>query len=127
MHLLAPEILPSLYLILSCISSVAFASDKSEATRKPCTLVSPTTGSYFDLNVISLSPPKTKDGKKARRSDREESWHARGHDYPANFTMNICAPVIEPLKDVVGVEKNKWQNVSAYYELNGKVYSIGYV
>jgi len=62
------------------------------------------------------------DGKKVHR---EESWHAKGHDYGANFTINFCAPVIEDLEDVVGIEKARWRNVSAYYRSDGKTYSIG--
>ena len=92
----------------------------------PCVARSPTTGLYFDLNAISLSPPETKNGKKVDKDAREESWHARGHDYPANFTINICAPVIEDVKDVVGIEASRWKNVSAYYKQAGKIYSIGY-
>jgi cation-dependent mannose-6-phosphate receptor len=75
--------------------------------------------------VISLSPPEMKDGQKVHKDDKSESWRAKGYDYPANFTMNICAPVIEKVEDVVGVDKSRWQNVSAFYELDGKVYSIG--
>lgn len=67
-----------------------------------------------------------KDGRKVYKDDREESWHAKGHDYPANFTMNICAPVIEDVQDVVGVKSSRWGNISAYYEEKGKIYSIGY-
>ncbi|KAJ6144449.1 hypothetical protein N7470_008344 [Penicillium chermesinum] len=94
--------------------------------ESPCVAHSPTSGLYYDLNAISLSPPKLENGKISSDS-RNESWHARGHDYPANFTLNICAPVIEDLKDVVGVSSSQWKNVSAYYEQNGKIYSIGYV
>ena len=54
------------------------------------------------------------------------SWHSRGHDYPANFTLNICSSVIEGVENVVGVESERWQNVSAYYQMDGKIYSIGY-
>ncbi|KAL1961318.1 hypothetical protein VTO42DRAFT_46 [Malbranchea cinnamomea] len=66
-----------------------------------------------------------REGKKLYGSDRDESWHSKGHDYGANFTINICAPVVERLEDVVGVDKALWKNVSAYYEQDGKVYSIG--
>lgn len=114
---------------LSFLSSgglVTAADSSSKDAQKPCTVRSPTTGAYFDLNAISLSPPEMKEGRKVHKDDRTESWHARGHDYPANFTINICAPVIEDVKDVVGVEKSRWKNVSAFYELNGKIYSIGY-
>ncbi|GLI78096.1 cation-independent mannose-6-phosphate receptor CI-MPR [Penicillium ochrochloron] len=91
----------------------------------PCVARSPTSGLYFDLSAISLSPPELKNGKKVEKDARDESWHAKGHDYPANFTVNICAPVIEEVKDVVGVESSRWKNVSAYYEQAGKIYSIG--
>lgn len=39
--------------------------------------------------------------------------------------MNVCAPVVKEVKDVVGVDKAMWKNVSAYYEAEGKVYSLG--
>ncbi|PGH17359.1 hypothetical protein AJ79_01243 [Helicocarpus griseus UAMH5409] len=110
--------------LLFLYSSPSRAAD-SKDSPKPCTIFSPTTGAYFDLNTIALFPPEMKDGKKVRNDDRDQSWHAKGYDYPANFTINICAPVIEDLKDVVGVEESKWANVSAYYTLDGKTYSIG--
>ena len=53
------------------------------------------------------------------------SWHARGHDYGANFTVNFCAPVVETLENVEGVDRSLWANVSAYYEKDGRTYSIG--
>ncbi|KAN0079745.1 Mannose-6-phosphate receptor binding domain containing protein [Elaphomyces granulatus] len=119
--------LPSLALLFLASYSLitAVAADTSPKLEKPCTVHSTATGSYFDLRVISLSPPEMKDGQKVHKDDRSESWRAKGYDYPANFTMNICAPVIEKVEDVVGVDKSRWQNVSAFYELDGKVYSIG--
>ena len=66
-----------------------------------------------------------KDGKKAHKSDRIESWHAKGYDYGANFTLNFCEPVIEDLEDVIGINKEQAKNVSAYYTMGGKTYSIG--
>ena len=65
------------------------------------------------------------DGKKKDKDGREMSWRASGHDYGSNFTMNFCAPVVEGIKDVVGVEEKLWRNVSAFYEKDGKTYSIG--
>lgn len=130
MKLLTSFLLPSLLLLSQQLSSVSAASDPSrrpKETLSPCVARSPTTGLYFDLNAISLSPPELKDGEKTRKKAREESWHARGHDYGSNFTLNVCAPVIESLKDVVGVDKAQWKNVSAYYVRDGKTYSIGYV
>lgn len=113
--------------LLSSILGLSNASDSSHLNDDtPCVARSPTTGLYFDLNAISLSPPEKKDGKKALKDAREDSWYAKGHDYPANFTINICAPVIENVTGVVGVESSRWKNVSAYYERDEKVYSIGY-
>lgn len=106
--------------------SVLAAESKPDAKTKPCTIYSPNTGAYFDLNTISILPPEMKEDKKVRPDDREDSWHSRGYDYGANFTLNICGPVIEKLEDVVGVDKDRWQNVSAFYRLDGKTYSIGY-
>lgn len=116
------------FLLLASSPLVRAGSDtpKSPKVSKPCTVQSPTSGLYFDLNAISLSPPQMKDGRKVHKDDRDESWRAKGHDYPANFTINICAPVIEDVKDVVGVEKSRWRNISAYYEQSGKIYSLGY-
>ena len=105
----------ALYALLSILTSSAFAADSKPL--KPCTIVSPTSGDFYDLNTITVQPPK--DPKKAR------SWHARGYDYGTNFTLNFCAPVIETLTDVVDVDESSWQNISAYYTFEGKTYSIG--
>lgn len=89
----------------------------------PCTIHSPNTRSFFDIRPIALQP--LKEGEKAKKDHRTESWHARGWDYNANFTLNICVPVLENLQNVVGVKESLWKNVSAFYELHGKTYSIG--
>lgn len=102
----------------------AGSEDKKAAPKAaPCTLHSPNTGSYFDMTSISLIPPTA--GSKPHKDQRIDSWHARGYDYPTNFTLNICAPVLEDLHDVVGIERHRWANVSAYYVWKGKTYSIG--
>lgn len=125
-----PTLLATFYalLLLPFSQTIEAASDtpKKDA-NPPCTVQSLTTGAFFDLSTISLSPPELKDGRKVHKNDRDESWEARGHDYGTNFTINICAPVIESMVDVVGVDKARWQNVSAYYEQKGKVYSLGSV
>ena len=92
-------------------SSLGTASDdkKSEKKLKPCTIRSPS-DRFFDLNPISVQPGKAKDSKSPA-----ESWHAKGYDYPANFTLNFCGPVVEELKDVEDVDKAHWGNVSAFY------------
>ncbi|OQD71369.1 hypothetical protein PENPOL_c001G05495 [Penicillium polonicum] len=114
----------SIYLLSSILglSSASYSSHLEDDA--PCVARSPTTGLYFDLNAISLSPPEMKDGKLLKDA-RNTSWYAKGHDYPANFTINICAPVIENVTDVVGIESSRWKNVSAYYERDDKRYSIG--
>lgn len=106
-------------------------STRDQPNLSSCVARSPTTGLYFDLNTISLLPlDKDDKGQQHRhrvhhRSSRDESWHARGHDYGANFTLNFCAPVVENLKDVVGLERPEWKSVGAYYVKNGRTYSIG--
>ncbi|KAL3423610.1 hypothetical protein PVAG01_05357 [Phlyctema vagabunda] len=102
----------------------AAASDEKpkEKPTEPCTTSS--SGSFYDLRALTAE--HVEEGKKASKSGRTESWHAKGYDYHANFTMNFCAPVVEPVEDVIGIhDKQMWKNVSAYYETNGKIYSIG--
>lgn len=115
----------ALPLILANAAATPKDDKKEEEPLKPCTVRSPNTGSFFDLNPlhITLPDPELKSSKEARN----ESWHARGYDYGANFTINFCGGVVEDLHDVEGVEQRLWQNVSAFYIQNGKTYSIGYV
>jgi cation-dependent mannose-6-phosphate receptor len=57
---------------------------------------------------------------------KTKSWQANGYDFNANFTLNICAHVIEDIKDDVdGIDQKQWQNISAFYTKGGKTYSIG--
>jgi len=111
--------------LLSSFLGLSSAESSHLNDDSPCVARSPTTGLYFDLSAISLSPPELKNGKKVVKDARDDSWHAKGHDYPANFTINFCAPVIENVTDVVGIESSRWKNVSAYYKRDDKVYSIG--
>ena len=101
----------------------ASSSDDSKHPRAPCTIRSPTSNAFFDLNPVHVELPT--DLSKLPKDARNASWTARGYDYGANFTLNFCGPVVEDIKDVVGVEKSRWRNVSAYYEMDGKIYSIG--
>lgn len=98
------------------------ASDDKKVDTIPCTAKSPSTHGFYDLRPLKLEivDPKKKLGK-----GKTDSWQAKGHDYNGNFTLNVCGPVVEEIKDVVGIEKSAWQNVSAYYEADGKVFSIG--
>ena len=113
--------LPTTHLPL-LLSSTTLAADPKET--KPCTVYNPSNGNTYDLNTITVQP--LIDHKKAHKDDRIESWHARGYDYDTNFTMNFCAPVIETVEDVVGVKEELWKNVSAFYTVGKKTYSIGY-
>ncbi len=90
---------------------------------KPCTIYNPSNGNFYDLNKIAVQP--LQNHKKAHKDDRIESWHARGYDYGTNFTLNFCGPVIESLDDVVGVKDSLAKNVSAFYKMGEKTYSIG--
>ncbi|KAH7089524.1 mannose-6-phosphate receptor binding domain-containing protein [Paraphoma chrysanthemicola] len=111
----------SLLYSLLLLASSRYAAAASDKVLKPCTIVSPTTERFFDLNPIRRLPAE--EGKK--KGDTEGSWHARGYDYGANFTLNFCGPVVEELHDVQDLEKTLWKNVSAFYEVGKKVYAIG--
>ena len=108
-------------------SHAAFGASSNDKSKpiKPCTIRSPSTDRFFDLNPIHISLSES--GKKTHKDDKTDSWHAKGYDYGANFTINFCGPVVEELNDVVDLEKSLWKNVSAFYEMDGKQYSIGYV
>lgn len=100
--------------VISILGSPILAAEPKPL--KPCTIISPSSGDFYDLNVITIHPSK---------DHKTKSWHSRGYDYGTNFTLNFCAPVVETLDDVVGVNEALWQNVSAFYTLKGKTYSIG--
>ena len=117
MHL--PSSLLALISLVLIPSRVSAAADSPKPTNKPCTLHSPSTGSFYDLRPLQILPGTAKDA-------RNDSWHAKGYDYGANFTLNICGPVIEDLEDVNDVSERSWRNVSAFYTtVTNEVYSIG--
>ena len=126
--------LPTFPVIIAILLPITVQAADSKAPKvlKPCTITSPTSGLLFDLNDISIQPPSEK--KKSSEGEKLKSWTARGYDYGVdsgyeyglNFTMNFCAPVVEPLEDVVGIDEELWRNVSAYYVQGKKTYSIGY-
>jgi cation-dependent mannose-6-phosphate receptor len=104
-----------LSVLFSLIPSSALATN-SEKPLEPCTIISPLTGAFYDLNTITVQPSK---------DDGDKSWHARGYDYGKNFTLNFCAPVIEKLEHVIDVPESLWKNVSAYYKDGESEISIG--
>lgn len=118
-----PSISSTFLLALALHSGVnAAASDNAKKPLNPCTIAS-TTGSFYDLRPLSVLPPT--EGKKPGKNDKTSSWHARGYDYKSNFTLNICAPVVEDLERVVDVDKPYWKNISAFYEFEHQTYSLG--
>lgn len=120
MHL---PLLPSSILIaLALHSGISIAAD--EKVVEPCTVAS-TNGAFYDLRPLSILPPQ--DGKKAGKKDKVDDYHAKGYDMPYNFTLNVCAPLVEYQEDLVGVQKSLWKNASAYYEVGDKKYSMGFV
>ena len=126
MHLALPPTLLALLALLQPTVAAPTSNSAPKATQKPCTLHSPSTGAFFDLRPLQNHPSDPSIPLPAGATP-PESWHARGHDYPANFTLNICGPVVEDLEDVVGVPSSRWQNVSAFYRSPGddEIYSIG--
>lgn len=105
-------------------SSIAdSASDDKKHHVKPCTIRSPNTDRYFDLNAIDVN--QMKPHNKRAKEEPAQSWHARGYDYGANFTLNFCGPVVEKLDDVEDISKSHWRNISAFYTKGGNTYSIG--
>lgn len=107
----------------------SFAAEPPRPSQRPCTLKSPLTGAFFDFNWISLTTEESK-GSSSRSSrgnptDSKQSWISRGYDYGTNFTLNVCAPVLENVHDVVGINRGKWDKVGAFYVKDNKTYSIG--
>lgn len=100
-------------------------SSTKTAVATPCVATHSTTGSFFDLRPDIAAA--VKEGEKHHKGVPTEDYTwAKPAEWPSNFTMNICAPVVEGVADVVGVDKKLWQNISAYYEADDKIYSLGY-
>lgn len=116
--------------LLALAASLAHATSsldkKASADIEPCTVTSTITGTFYDLKSLARFLPEKSDKPADSKKQVTASWHARGYDYGSNFTLNVCAPVVEELDHVVGVDKDLWRNVSAFYELDGKTYSLGY-
>ncbi|KAI5917405.1 mannose-6-phosphate receptor binding domain-containing protein [Camillea tinctor] len=117
--------LPAL-LSLICLIPTAFASDADKTSSATACIATSTSGAFFDLRPDVAVKPKA-DGSRPANSHGAPlvDYHARGYDYGANFTLNICGAVVEPVEDVKGVAESKWQNVSAYYVSKGDIYSLG--
>lgn len=114
---------PTVLLAVLALQSRLTSAATEEKKIQPCTARSAKSGYFYDLAPLSLSPPK--EGEKPLKGAKTESWRSNGYDYGSNFTLNFCAPVLEQLGNVVGVKESSWRNVSAYYEREGKTYSMG--
>lgn len=124
-----PRIPRGAFLALALLAGVSFAEDPTKTSTEttpahtPC-VATATNGAFFDLRPdIAIA---VAEGEKAPRGTPTEDYIARGWDYGYNFTLNICEPVLKKVEDVVGVDKELWSNISAYYEADGKIYSLGY-
>lgn len=120
-------------------SASASATTTAAATKVtlPCTATS-TAGTFFDLRLDTavrleegdggegISGGGNSDAAKAHKKGAPiVDYVARGYDVGYNFTLNICGPLVKPVREFEGVEKAKWANVSAYYSHKGDVFSLG--
>ncbi|KAI0379601.1 mannose 6-phosphate receptor domain-containing protein [Hypomontagnella monticulosa] len=115
----------ALFSLLS-LTSVSLAADADKTTTSTACTASSTSGAFFDLRPDTALKPNP-DGSKPAHSNGApiSDYHAKGYDYGSNFTLNICGAVVEPVEDVIGIEENKWRNISAYYKSKGDIYSLG--
>ena len=111
-------------LIAALLSAASASSDDPATTYTACT-ASSTSGAFYDLRAdIAVKSPA--DGSKPEYAHAPtEDYHVRGYDYGRNFTLNICAPVVETPPEVSGLKEELWANVSAYYTYKSEVYSVG--
>ena len=113
---------------ITAISSTSLAASSSSGPTvpllDPCTIHSSLTGGNYDVRPLTLKEPGAKSAAATN-----ESYHSRGYDYGANFTINICGPVVEELEDVEGVSRREWSNIAAYYRdpADETIYSLGEV
>ena len=109
----------ALLLLLGIIAAVDGRAG-SDSPVKPldeeCTITSPHSENFFDLRKLRRSPDLT---------PPQADWQVKGLDYGANFSINICGPVLADTSAVEGVADDKLALVSAFYEKNGTKYSIG--
>jgi cation-dependent mannose-6-phosphate receptor len=122
-----PALPTALLLTLSLHSGVhaAASDDKKTTPLEPCTVAS-SAGSFYDLRSLRILPPT--DDKKKAKGAKTDDWHVRGWDYhdgKANFTLNICAPVVDPIDSADGISHDLQKNISAYYTVGSDTFSIG--
>ncbi|KAK4667954.1 Cation-independent mannose-6-phosphate receptor CI-MPR [Podospora pseudoanserina] len=124
---------PSRALLLCALAVLSGKAVAEEATKTatastpvvtPCVATATTgAGAFFDLRPdTAVVVPE---GEKPPKGSPVDDYVARGWDYGSNFTLNFCSPVVKEVEDVVGLDKDLWKNVSAYYETKGKIYALG--
>lgn len=124
--MISPAAYPAISSLL-VLASPAIASNAEPSTTTTACTASTTSGSFFDLRPDAAIKAKS-DGSRPSHSRRAplSDYKVRGYDYGANFTLNICNAVVEPIENVKGIEESKWQNISAYYDFEGDHYSLGF-
>jgi cation-dependent mannose-6-phosphate receptor len=118
-----------LLLAFAALAGVSAAEEGTKTTGSPTSVATPcvathTNGGFFDLRPDAAVA--VAEGQKPPRGIPTQDYTARGWDYGSNFTLNICNAVVGKVDSVVGVEMPMWKNISAYYEVKGKAYSLGY-
>jgi len=130
MRLLAPPSRLLLAALAVLNAAPALADDTPDKTVSsttsvitPCVATS-TSGAFYDLRP-DIAVAVRQGEKPPVRGVNSEDYLARGYDLGYNITLNICSAIAKKVDDFVGIDEALWRNVSAYYERNGKVYSLG--
>lgn len=130
MRLRSPWAVATLLVAVAAAASPKGDPAKPTATATATSIATPcvataTSGAFYDLRDDMAIPMKEGEKERAHKGPTEDYNYAKPHDWPYNFTMNVCAPVVTPVKDVVGVNQAQWKNISAYYHAGGKTFSLG--
>lgn len=125
--MISPPAYPAILSLLALTATTAFAADAEPTTTAAACTASSTSGAFFDLRPDAAIKPKPNGARPPHsRGAPLTDYKARGFDYGANFTLNICNAVVEPIEVVKDIEASKWQNISAYYVSQGDFYSLGF-
>ncbi|ODQ50897.1 mannose 6-phosphate receptor domain-containing protein [Saitoella complicata NRRL Y-17804] len=91
----------------STLNNVLALATETPVEDQSCTLTNPLTKEYYDLRPLT------------RTSDLfSTDWSVNGHDYGANFTLNICAPLLNTTDDAP-------HSSAGYVDEDGQFISIG--
>ncbi|RPA93868.1 mannose 6-phosphate receptor domain-containing protein [Choiromyces venosus 120613-1] len=103
--------------------AVGNSTSTNDPPQKPCTVISAQSGNFFDLRPLTRTSSSS-----SSSSGTVQDWTSRGYDYPANFTLNICAPVLSNVSSIDSIPTAQKSNISAFYTTaSGGKYSIGSV